>query len=198
MRIERAEELDRLDFDRGGGLVPVVTQHAHTGEVLMVAWADRPALAATLETGVMHYHSRSRDALWKKGETSGITQRLVSLHADCDRDTVLARALPDGPSCHTGAWSCFEAPPTLPALAAIIEDRRDTAPDTSYTARLLGDRNLRLKKLGEEAAELVVACTDEAGSVAAEAADLLYHVLVACAATGVGAEAVLAELERRR
>ncbi len=198
MKIRATQQLDALDFDRAGGLVPVVTQHAYTGEVLMVAWASREALEKTLATGEFWYHSRSRDALWHKGETSGNTLRLVSLHADCDADTVLARVLPAGPSCHTGAWSCFRAPPTLAALARTIEDRRTADPETSYTARLMADRNLRLKKLGEEAAELAVACADGSDRVAAEAADLVYHVLVACAEAGVGLGDVLEELDERQ
>ncbi len=146
----------------------------------------------------MWYRSRSRDALWHKGETSGNTQRLVALHADCDNDTVLARVLPAGPSCHTGAWSCFEAAPTLPALAAVIAQRAGDAPAGSYTARLLGDRNLRLKKLGEETAELVAALADgDEDRAAEEAADLLYHTLTACAAAGVTLDRVLAVLAER-
>ncbi|MEJ2185541.1 MAG: bifunctional phosphoribosyl-AMP cyclohydrolase/phosphoribosyl-ATP diphosphatase HisIE [Gemmatimonadota bacterium] len=198
MRIREVDQLDRLDFAKGGGLVPVVTQHARTGEVLMVAYADRDALARTLESGQMWYRSRSREALWHKGETSGNTQRLVALHADCDSDTVLAHVLPAGPSCHTGAWSCFEAAPTLTALATVIEQRRAADPEQSYTARLLGDRNLRLKKLGEETAELVAALAEgDEDRAAEEAADLLYHVLAACAAAGVTLDRVLAVLAHR-
>ncbi len=198
MKIERADQLDELDFGKAGGLVLVITQHALTGEVLMVAWATREALEKTLASGEAWYHSRSRDELWHKGETSGNTQRLVTLHADCDADTVLARVLPTGPSCHTGAWSCFDGAPTMPGLGHVIEARRDADPAGSYTARLLADRNLRLKKLGEEAAELAVACADGSDRVAEEAADLLYHILVACAGAGVSLEDVLGALESRR
>jgi len=198
VRIERAEQLAALNFEKGGGLVPVVAQHAHTGEVLMLAYANREALERTLATGTMCYYSRSRDALWCKGETSGNTQRLVSLHADCDADAVLARVEPAGPSCHTGARSCFSAPPTIAALADVLASRKTSPPAGSYTARLFGDRNLRLKKLGEEATELALACvTGETERVAEEAADLLYHALVACAAAGVEAADVLAALDRR-
>src|SRR5690606_26668335 len=105
MRIGEKAQLDALDFAKGGGLVPVVTQHARTGEVLMQAWANREALERTLETGEVWYWSRSRGRLWRKGETSGNVQRLVSLHADCDADAILVRVLPAGPACHTGAWS---------------------------------------------------------------------------------------------
>lgn len=196
-------DLDALDFAKGGGLVTVVTQDASTGAVLMVAFADREALERTIATGEMHYHSRRR-GLWHKGLTSGSTQRVVSLSADCDGDAVLARVEPAGPSCHTGRASCFGDDAldagTLSALDAVIATRAQTA-DTqraSYTRRLLADRNLRLKKLGEECAELVVALGDgDARRAAAEAADLFYHVLVALRALGVGLDDVRGVLGRR-
>jgi phosphoribosyl-ATP pyrophosphohydrolase/phosphoribosyl-AMP cyclohydrolase len=199
VRIDRTADLDRIDFARGGGLVPVVTQHARTGEVLMVAWADRPALERSLAEGRMSYWSRSRQQLWRKGDTSGNAQRLVGLYTDCDRDTVLALVDPAGPSCHVGDWSCFGAPPTLAALQEIVALRMATPPDASYTRQLLEDANLRLKKLGEEAVELVLACRDgDAPRAAEEAADLVYHLLIACVAVGVTADDVLAALDRRR
>jgi phosphoribosyl-AMP cyclohydrolase / phosphoribosyl-ATP pyrophosphohydrolase len=198
MNVETPRDLDRLDFDRTGGLVPVVAQHAGTGEVLMLAYASREALEQTLADRVMWYHSRSRDTLWRKGETSGNTQHLVSLHADCDADAVVALVRPDGPSCHTGDWSCFGALPAIAALDATIRHRSRTDSPGSYTRRLLEDGNLRLKKLGEEAVELAVACQrEDPAAVAEEAADLIYHALVACAAAGVDAGAVLAELDGR-
>jgi phosphoribosyl-AMP cyclohydrolase / phosphoribosyl-ATP pyrophosphohydrolase len=203
MIIDDAAQLDTLDFDRTGGLLPVVAQHARTGEVLMLAWATQESLALTLTERVMWYFSRSRGRLWHKGETSGSTQRLVSLHTDCDRDAIVALVLPDGPSCHTGAWSCFDAPPTLPALDAVIVERATTAGEggksASYTQRLLGDANLRLKKLGEEAVELALACErGDAPRIADEAADLLYHMLVACRGAGVATDEVMAALDSRR
>jgi phosphoribosyl-AMP cyclohydrolase / phosphoribosyl-ATP pyrophosphohydrolase len=198
MRITEAAQLDGIDFGKAGGLVPVVTQHAHSGEVLMLAYGSRESLGRTLTEGEMWYWSRSRGELWRKGDTSGNVQRLVSLHLDCDGDAVVARVLTSGPSCHTGDWSCFAAPPTLAALDATIAERA-AAGGGSYTQRLLADGNLRLKKLGEEAVELALACErGQRDRVAEEAADLLYHVLVACRAAGVTAAAVLAELEGRR
>lgn len=198
-----ALDLDALDFAKGGGLVTVVTQDASTGAVLMVAFADREALEHTIATGEMHYHSRRR-GLWHKGLTSGNTQRVVSLSADCDGDAVLARVEPAGPSCHTGRPSCFGDDAldagTLSALDAVIATRAQTADADrpSYTRRLLADRNLRLKKLGEECAELVLALGDaDAQRAAAEAADLLYHVLVALRALGVGLDDVRGVLGRR-
>jgi phosphoribosyl-AMP cyclohydrolase / phosphoribosyl-ATP pyrophosphohydrolase len=186
-----ALDLDAVNFAKGGGLITVLTQDASTGRVLMVAHADREALARTIETGEMYYHSRSR-GLWHKGATSGNRQRVVSLTLDCDGDAVLARVDPLGPACHTGAVSCFgPAGDVLGALdetiAARAAESRSNGDHPSYTRRLLADRNLRLKKLGEEAAELVTACADgNAERVAEEAADIVYHTLVAARAVGVG------------
>jgi len=198
-------DLDALDFEKGSGSVTVVAQDALSGAVLMVAHADREALERTLATGEMHYRSRTR-GLWHKGATSGNTQRVVSLAADCDGDAVLARVIPAGPACHTGTTSCFSdaAYPveTLGVLDATIEARRTSedapAERPSYTRRLLADRNLRLKKLGEETAELVTACADgDGGRAAEEASDLLYHTLVALRALGVGIDDVRRILEQR-
>lgn len=187
--------LDTLDFAKGGGLVTVVAQDATTGAVLMVAHADREAMERTMATGEMHYRSRTR-GLWHKGATSGNVQRVVSLSVDCDGDAVLARVRPAGPACHTGATSCFgdEAlgadalgvlDRTLAARAAAAADESGRA-KPSYTQRLLADRNLRLKKIGEEAAELVTACADgDAERATEEGVDLLYHALVALRSAGV-------------
>jgi phosphoribosyl-AMP cyclohydrolase / phosphoribosyl-ATP pyrophosphohydrolase len=197
-------DLDSLDFAKGQGLVTVVAQDARTGAVLMVAHADREALERTLVTGEMHYRSRTR-GLWHKGATSGNVQRVVSLAADCDGDAVLARVHPAGPACHTGSRSCFGdgavRTDPLAALDATIAERQrsdvaDAAP--SYTRRLLSDRNLRLKKLGEEAAELVVACVDgNAARATEEAADLIYHTLVALRAVGASLDDVRETLDAR-
>lgn len=183
-------DLNALDFTKGQGMVTVVAQDARTGAVLMVAGADREALERTLSTGEMHYRSRTR-GLWHKGATSGNVQRVVSLHHDCDADAVLARVTPAGPACHTGTVSCFGAAALgadeLGVLDATISSRvlEGEPAGTSYTRKLLGDRNLRLKKLGEEAAELVTACADgDVGRAREEAADLLYHTLVALHAVG--------------
>ena len=190
-----ALDLDALDFAKGEGLVTVVTQDARTGVLLMVAHADRDALARTLETGEMHYRSRSRGP-WHKGATSGNVQRVVSLSADCDGDAVLARVVPAGPACHTGAPSCFGGDAlgadALGTLGRTLARRAHETPGgSSYTRRLLGDRNLRLKKLGEEAAELVTACADgDAARATEEATDLLYHALVALRALGVDVDDV--------
>ncbi|WP_211241535.1 bifunctional phosphoribosyl-AMP cyclohydrolase/phosphoribosyl-ATP diphosphatase HisIE [Cystobacter fuscus] len=196
-------DLSKLDFTKGNGLVTVVTQDAHTGDLLMVAHADREALEKTIQTGEMHYRSRSR-GLWHKGGTSGNVQRVVSLTADCDADAVLARVEKAGPACHTGAETCFDIGPVdeLVALDRTISARAKKAPEPgekpSYTRRLLDDRNLRLKKIGEEAAELVTACADgDKERAAEEAADVLYHLLVAVRPLGVTLEDVKAVLARR-
>ncbi len=195
-----ADDLDGLDFDKLDGLVPVLAQDARDGRVLMVAFATRDAMEKSLETGELHFWSRSREALWKKGETSGNVLEIVSLHADCDGDTVLARVRPSGPACHTGEATCFGegAAPVLARLDATLAARHVERPEGSYTVRLLDDRNLRLKKLGEETAELVLAlATDDAPRATEEAADLNYHVLVGLRAAGVDAAAVMEELARR-
>ena len=191
-----ALDLDALCWDKGSGVVTVVAQDAASGAVLMVAQADREALERTLATGQMHYRSRTR-GLWHKGATSGNVQHVVSLAADCDGDAVLARVRPAGAACHTGQPSCFGdaalGADALGALDAAIARRAGPeAPGTadaslrpSYTRRLLEDRNLRLKKLGEEAAELVTACADgDRERAAEEVADVVYHALVALRAVG--------------
>jgi len=199
--IETADDLDQLTFD-SEGLIPVIAQDGGSRRVLMVAWATRDALERALATGGLHYWSRSRGELWRKGATSGNTQRVRSLHADCDGDTVLALVDQTGPACHTGATSCFgDVPVTdgLDALWGTLLNRADASPEQSYTARLLSDENLRVKKLGEETVELVHALAKEDTSrIREEAADLLYHVLVALLAAGVTLQEVLQILERRR
>ena len=198
-------DLDTLDFSKGQGLVTVVTQDAHTGVVLMVAHADREALEHTLRTGEMHYRSRSR-GLWHKGGTSGNVQQVVTLTADCDRDAVLARVIPAGPACHDGTTSCFRddalLSDTLATLDATIAERAQSVlaagEKPSYTQRLLTDRNLRLKKLGEEAVELTMACVDhDTARAVEETADLVYHALVALHAVGGTLDDVRAVLAGR-
>jgi phosphoribosyl-ATP pyrophosphohydrolase/phosphoribosyl-AMP cyclohydrolase len=196
-------DLDQLDFTKGGGLVTVVTQDVSTGAVLMVAHADREALAYTLRTGEMHYRSRSR-GLWHKGGTSGNVQRVVSLTTDCDADAVLARVVPAGPACHNGTTSCFREEAlqadVFATLDATITARMQHTDETttSYTQRLLSDRNLRLKKLGEEAVELATACVDgDVERATEETADLLYHALVALRAVGGSLDGVRAVLSSR-
>lgn len=195
-------DVEALDFDKGGGLVTVVTQDAASGALLMVAHADREAIQKTLDTGEMHYRSRTR-GLWHKGATSGNIQRVVSLTPDCDGDSVLARVTAAGPACHTGVMSCFGeeslSADAFSRLDAVIQSRvaEPQSPPT-YTQRLLQDRNLRLKKIGEEAAEFVTACADDNRTRAVEeAADLIYHVMVALRQVGAGVADVRKELAMR-
>ena len=192
--------IDDLNFDKGGGLVTVVTQDAVTGAVLMVAHMDREAFEMTVATGEMHYRSRSR-GLWHKGATSGNVQRVISLTPDCDGDAILARVNPAGPACHNGTASCFDLPANgdaLTQLASVIESRVQSTGSESYTRKLLADRNLRLKKLGEETAELVVALADNDSDRAAnEAADLVYHTMVALRAQNIDFDQVRLMLASR-
>lgn len=182
-------DLDRLDFSKGNGLVAVVAQSVRSGAVLMVAYADREALEKTVASGELHLRSRTRGP-WKKGETSGNVLRVRELVADCDGDTVLARVDPVGPACHVGTTTCFGEESRGDALASLDATiaQRMSATDTEgagYTQKLLRDRNLRLKKIGEEASELVTACADgDTARATEEAADLIYHALVALRAAG--------------
>jgi phosphoribosyl-AMP cyclohydrolase / phosphoribosyl-ATP pyrophosphohydrolase len=192
------------------GLVPCVVQDATSGAVLMLAWMNAEALQLTHDTGIVHFWSRSRQALWKKGETSGNTLALVELRIDCDGDTVLARVTPAGPACHTGATSCFftrddgstdAGPlPILPRLQQVLEARRDSATgDKSYTRSLLDAGMMKiLEKLAEEHVELVAELlAGDDTKVIHETADLLFHVMVGLVARGLSIDAVLAELARR-
>jgi phosphoribosyl-ATP pyrophosphohydrolase/phosphoribosyl-AMP cyclohydrolase len=200
--VEATLDLDELDFEKGGGLVTVVTQDASSGVVLMVAHADRGALELCQKTGEMHYRSRSR-GLWRKGATSGNVQHVVSLTRDCDGDAVLARVRVAGPACHSGSVSCFGdralGAHTLASLDATIDHRAsEVAAGSSYTRRLFADRNLRLKKIGEECAELIAALADgDSARAAEETADVVYHVLVGGRAAGVRLSDVFAVLEGR-
>jgi len=172
------------------GLAPAIVQDATSGEVLMLAWMNRESLRRTLETGLATFWSRSRGELWVKGSTSGNTQSVRAVKLDCDRDAILVSVEPAGPACHTGARSCFQtgeplrdAPPpageTLAALERVLQSRKEAPPEGSYTARLFADETLRHKKIGEEAAELVIASLrGDQKEIAHEAADLLYHAMV--------------------
>lgn len=183
------------------GLVPVVAQSALAGEVLMVAYADREALTRTRETGEAHYHSRSRGALWRKGETSGHKQVIEDVRVDCDGDAVLYVVRQQGPACHTGSLTCFGEPTggVLTRLASTVADRARTRPPGSYTARLLAEGVGKVaQKVGEEAVETVVAATSEdEARLTSEAADLLYHLLVLLEAKQLPLERVLEELAQR-
>lgn len=200
-----------LRFD-SHGLIPAIVQHARSGEVLMLGFMNEEALRLTHETGLVTFFSRSRQALWRKGETSGNLLRLVAMRHDCDGDALLVLAEPAGPTCHTGERSCFHrtladepalasAPPAaiLARLADLVHARRDAAPESSYTAKLLHGGVDRIgKKIGEEAAEVIIAAKNAShAELAYELADLFYHSLVLMENQGLPPEAVWQELERR-
>jgi phosphoribosyl-ATP pyrophosphohydrolase/phosphoribosyl-AMP cyclohydrolase len=195
---------DALAYD-AAGLIPVVVQDAASGDVLMVAYANREALDLTAQTGLAHFWSRSRGALWRKGETSGNEMRVREVRADCDRDALLMVVDPAGPACHTGTRTCFgDDTPTsagiMAELGRVIASRASASPDSSYTARLLakGPDHV-LKKIGEEATEVVLAAKSESDErLAEEAADLLYHLTVAMAQRRVPFARALEVLRARR
>ena len=187
------------------GLVPVIVQDRASGDVLMVAWSNAEAMAKTAETGFATFWSRSRKALWRKGETSGHGMRVVEARTDCDRDVLLLVVEPQGPACHTNARTCFgEDSPTaagmLEELARVVAERAGASPEESYTARLLATGcDQVLAKISEEAAELVAAARGESDErLAAEAADLLYHLVVALHQRRLPLTRVMDELRQRR
>ncbi len=191
------------------GLVPAVAQDARTGEALMLAWMNAEAWQKTLDTMEATFWSRERKKLWRKGETSGHTMRVVDVELDCDSDAVLLRVIPAGPACHTGRRSCFytrvagearnPSAGFLQTLDAVIHDRKSNPKEGSYTSNLFQEGLQKIsQKVGEESTETIVAAlgqTDE--RVVSEAADLIYHMLVLLAARGLNLADVEAELERR-
>jgi phosphoribosyl-ATP pyrophosphohydrolase/phosphoribosyl-AMP cyclohydrolase len=211
---------DEIAFDERG-LVPCVVQDEASAEVLMLAYLNEKALRMTLETGEIHFYSRSRDEIWRKGETSGATMTVKQLRYDCDGDAVLALVAPTANACHTGERSCFyrevgggaepakDAPPApgephrvtheaLPALERTLRSRAAERPEGSYTVQLLDNPTLIGEKVEEEAEEVVRAAREETDErVAEEAADVLYHLAVLLAARGVPQAAVFEELNRR-
>ena len=206
-----SSELDpgQLRFSPDTGLIPAVVQDASDGTVLMLGYMDREAVDRTRETRRVTFVSRSRNRLWEKGETSGHTLRLVSMVMDCDGDALLVRADPVGPTCHTGARSCFESTPfpgipasalgdVLARLEAVIDQRAAEMPAGSYTASLLSSGVLRTaQKVVEEAAETALAAAAQPDRLAEESADLLYHLLVLWRSAGLDAQQVADELADR-
>ena len=198
------------------GLIPAVIQETETGEVLMVAWMDRAALEATLRTGAGHYWSRSRQARWRKGETSGHVQHVDGLYADCDRDTLLVQVHQEGVACHTGARTCFftrvagagavapragsGGPACLEVLERTRTSRKVERPEGSYVAGLFGKGEAFIcRKIGEEATEVVTAALggESEERLVSEVADLWFHSMVLLTSRGIPLRRVVAELERR-
>lgn len=214
-------DLTALRYD-ATGLLPVVAQDAFTGRVLMLAWANVEAVAKTLATGEAHFWSRSRNSLWRKGESSGNLLRVLSIEHDCDGDSLLLRVQPAGPACHTGATSCFDGEGDsfggldLGALERIVAARAGADPENSYTARLLAEGIERMaQKVGEEATEVVIAAlaahhgrdpqsemTGEGRQarpqrLVEEASDLLFHLVVLLRASGISTSDLARELSAR-
>jgi phosphoribosyl-ATP pyrophosphohydrolase/phosphoribosyl-AMP cyclohydrolase len=197
--------VDRIRFDEQG-LVPCVMQDARTGEVLTLAYMNEEALERTRQTGEMHFWSRSRNELWRKGETSGNTMRVRALRYDCDEDALLALVDPAGPACHTGERTCFHRGDTEPtsgeALAVLertIAERRSARPGESYTAELLADPGRIGEKVREEADEAARAALAESDQrLLEEAADVLYHLAVLMASRDLSLADAFDELNRRR
>ena len=212
-------DVDQLDFDKGGGMLPAIIQHAGNGAVLMVGYMNREALRETFTRQRVVFYSRSKRRLWEKGETSGNFLDVVQIRTDCDHDTVLVSALPRGPACHLGTSTCFGDEPAFDApqphsqepadeshslaflaqLEGVIERRIAERPEGSYTARLVSQGPKRIaQKVGEEGLEVALAAVAESDEkVLAESADLLYHLMVLLKSRGLPLGRVIAELQSR-
>jgi len=210
-------QTDKIDWKKMNGLIPVVTQEASTNEVLMLAYMDKEALDLTLKTNIAHYFSRSKQRIWKKGESSGHIQEIVDIMLDCDDDTILLKVNQTGVACHTGRKSCFftsiktneiisevqvnttEAYGVVDTLYHTILEKKNDDPKKSYTSKLLnGKENSMLKKIVEEAGEFTFAIKDDdTDEIIYEAADVTYHMLVALASKNISPDRVKQELARR-
>lgn len=202
-----AGDVSALDWEKGGGLLPAIVQDADNGAVLMLGYMNREALLATFERGRVVFHSRSRNTLWEKGETSGHSLKLVGIEADCDQDTLLVRARPVGPACHRNTPTCFgdgalhgeDGPSFLTQLEGIIAERIAAGSDGSYTAKLHARGVKRMaQKVGEEGLETALAATaGDDRELVSESADLLFHLLLLLQARGLRLESVIGELRDR-
>ncbi|MEO7916211.1 MAG: bifunctional phosphoribosyl-AMP cyclohydrolase/phosphoribosyl-ATP diphosphatase HisIE [Dokdonella sp.] len=199
-----SNNLTQLDWTKGDGLLPVIVQHWRDGRVLMLGYMNLEALQQTQTSGHVTLFSRSKQRLWTKGETSGNTLRLKSLHIDCDNDTILALVDPVGPTCHTGSDSCFGASsaPTLSIfgeLDAVIAQRHRERPSGSYTTKLFDGELRRIaQKVGEEGVETALAAvTQDDAALAGEAADLIFHLAVLLRAKGLDLDDVAQVLRQR-
>ncbi|HWK73806.1 MAG TPA: bifunctional phosphoribosyl-AMP cyclohydrolase/phosphoribosyl-ATP diphosphatase HisIE [Povalibacter sp.] len=200
-------QIAALDWSKGGGLLPAVVQDALTGKVLMLGYMNAEALRATLDSRRVTFFSRSKNRLWTKGETSGNFLNLVTIAADCDNDSLLVQAHPDGPTCHTGRDSCFTAAASTAAadfaflskLESVIAQRIADQPTGSYTARIWSEGPTRLaQKVGEEGVEVALAAvTQEDGRLVSEAADLLFHLALLLKSRDLSLANAVKELEQR-
>jgi len=211
------DQINTIDWEKMNGLIPVVTQDSTSNEVLMLAYMDKEALSLTLKTKQAHYFSRSKQRIWKKGESSGHLQDVKNIMIDCDNDTILLKVKQTGVACHTGRKSCFftdlesseekldievntaSTYGVIDNLYHVIESRKNDDPEKSYTAKLLkGKENSMLKKIVEEAGEFTFAVKDnDEEEIIYEAADIVYHMLVAMASKNVNPDRVKQELARR-
>jgi len=198
-RVTGTDMLDNLKFT--DNLIPAIVRDARNGEVLTLAYMNAESLAKTIESNETWFWSRSRQELWHKGATSGNTQRVVHIAPDCDRDALVVSVVPAGPACHTGATSCFDAVPprTLDRLYATLQSRFEKRPEGSYSASLFNaGRNKILKKVNEEATEVVIAASHETHErLVSEIADLVYHLEALMVNEGVSLAEVEEELARR-
>ncbi len=194
-----------INFEKGGGLVPAIIQDAKSRQVLMLGYMNQEALDKTLATGLVTFYSRSRQTLWTKGETSGNHLKLVDIKTDCDNDTLLVRAIPTGPVCHTGTDTCWgesnDQNPLLflTELQDFIEKRHEEMPEGSYTTSLFRDGlNRMAQKVGEEALELVIEATNGSNErLVYEGSDMLYHLIVLLTSKGLRIEDLAKELQQR-
>jgi len=197
-------DLDKIDWDKGDGLVPAIVQNSDNGQILMLAYMDRAALAQTISSKKVTFFSRSRNRLWTKGETSGNWLDYISGEMDCDADTILIQARPQGPSCHTGSVTCFndQTPSNigfLDQLGRLIAERHKTMPKGSYTTSLFTEGKARIaQKVGEEGVELALArMKDDSAEMANEAADLLFHMMVLLEDAGLSLADAITVLQDR-
>ena len=207
---QQASTIEQLAWD-SDGLIPGIVQDARTGEVRMLGYLNGESLDLTIQTGIVHFYSRSRQRIWKKGETSGNVLRLIDARPDCDGDTLLLRVVPAGPTCHTGEDSCFfsqplaqtdeqvDGPLIISRIAQVVDERHAERPEGSYTTYLFEQGVDKIgKKIGEEAAEVIIASkNDDPEALAGEAADLLYHLLVMLRARDLPLDMVWNVLETR-
>lgn len=211
------KELEVLDWEKMDNLIPVITQDANTNEVLMLAYMNKEALESSLRSSYAHYFSRSKNRIWKKGESSKHTQKIVDILIDCDNDTILLKVIQEGVACHTGRKSCFftklktneiiedikidtsKAYGVIDTLYHTIQERKNSDTTKSYTAKLLkGKQNSMLKKIVEEAGEFTFAIKDNnEEEIIYEAADIAYHILVALASKNISPDRIKQELARR-
>jgi len=193
----------QLDWKKGNGLIPAIIQHADTGLVLMLGYMNEQALERTIESQKVWFYSRSKRRLWMKGETSGNTLELVDMRADCDHDTLLIKALPKGPTCHTGSVSCFggtDIQEIFSELYTVLQDRKQTMPAGSYTTALLKEGLRKIcAKVDEESGEVIHAAKHESKKrMIEESVDLLYHLFVLLVHKEVRFSELLGEVRRRR